>query len=151
MNEKGFGRVEVIAFIFVVFISLTISSVLYKKIERDYFKTSSNAHSETVKKKEQSVTLEIQYSSYQELEDEIATNSIAYFRVNSTYDDLEIVSIQTLIQNGYIDTVYAIDDSTVDCIGYVEYNKLSELYTTYLKCGNLYKTNNYDELKEITE
>ena len=153
MNEKGFGQVDVIAFIFVLLLSITIVSVLYQQLETEHPSISSDIPAidytaEDPEKLEETVTIEA--STYQELEDKIAEKSIPYFKVNSTTNDIEVVTLPTLIQNEYIPTIYSVEDSNVDCLGYVEYDKLNENYTTYLRCGTIYETKGYDVTKEVS-
>lgn len=153
MNEKGFGNVDVIAFIFVLLLSITIVSVLYNQLETEHPSISSDIPMEDYSKEtsteEPKEEEKIEASSYQELEDKVAKKSIPYFENNSTESNLEVVTIQTLVQNEYIPTIYSLKDSKVDCTGYVEYDKVTETYTTYLRCGELYETNGYDVTKEV--
>ncbi len=155
MNEKGFGQVDVIAFIFVILLSITIVSILYHQLETDYPSISADIPATDFTKVEEDDRLEaekaIHASTYQELEDKIAEKSITYFKTNSTTNNIESVTLQKLIQNDYIPTIYSIEDSEIDCLGYVEYDKTDEKYTTYLRCGTLYETSGYDMTKEVNE
>lgn len=155
MNEKGFGQVDVIAFIFVILLSITIVSILYHQLETDHPSISSDIPASDFTKVEETDSLEeevtIEASTYQELEDNIAEKSIAYFKTNSTTNDIETVTLQKLIQNQYIPTIYSIENPEADCLGYVEYDKSNEKYTTYLRCGTLYETKGYDMTKEVNE
>lgn len=153
MNEKGFGEIDVIAFIFVVFLSIAIVSISYKKLEKNNPSISSSIDARNLILPEDTEKIdeeiEIKASTYQELEDKIALESKAYFEVNSEEGKTQTVLLQTLIQNDYIPTIYALEDSTIDCLGYVDYYKDSNQYKTYLKCGTEYETQGYDTTKEV--
>lgn len=149
MNRYGFGGKEVIAFLAVIGISLLIVGMLYNDIENNSASLSGNNNktfsTNRDNKSSENEIKTIEASSYSELENIIAEASLSYFSHNSNND----VSLLTLIQNNYIDTIYSLDKDKVDCNGYVEYNHEYEEAKTYLMCGNKYTTVGYDINKEI--
>ena len=149
MNQKGFGMTEVIAFLFVIMLSLIIVAISYRKIMSNNKLMDHTFTPEVTNYKTPVPTLDV--TSYQALENLIAEKSKDYFEHNSQDVKIDYVPLQTLIQNEYIGNVNAVDDENVDCTGYVEYLKINERYKTYLSCGEYYQTSGYDALKEITE
>lgn len=146
MKEYGFGSKEVIAFIAVVGISLGIVGFLYQDISKRSMSFLDNTVSTFSSKNTNSKkVISIEADSYNQLEDIISEKSIPYFVGNSN----NYVSLLTLIQNEYIDTIYSLDKDKTDCTGYVEYNQDNKSSKTYLMCGTKYTTKGYDISKEI--
>lgn len=152
MNQKGFGMNEMLAFLFVIFISFIIATSAYNQIvSHDKFKKDSETVSNPEIEKKEEVVPTFDVESYQVLENLIASKSKDYFAHNSKEGKIDYVPLQTLIQNEYIGNVNAVDDENQECTGYVEYLKVSERYKTYLSCGEYYQTVGYDALKEMID
>lgn len=150
MKQKGFGTTDLIAFLFVVLLSLIIVTILYSQMadslqtENDKMEMfdGKNVHNEQP-------TPELNTQNYVTLEESIAEKSKNYFSNNTTDSKIDYVTLLTLKQNNYIGNIHAIDDDTQECTGYVEFLKVSGIYKTYLKCGEIYQTSGYDVLKEV--
>ncbi len=146
MGSRAFGTTEVIAFLFVFALSLTIVMIFTNQLKKEVRFVQLNYLSSQA---DEMPKPELDEESYDSLEESIAMKSISYFSHNTTDNPIDYVTIQKLIQNGYIDNVYAIEDSKVECSGYVAFIKDYDDYKTYLYCDNLYKTKGYEVLKEI--
>ena len=151
MTEKGFGRLEVIAFLAVIALSLTIATILINQllIATPIDDVLSDTGSESVvDTPSSSDEIGIEASSYQELEDIIASKSETYFETNSNDEEVQVVTIQTLTQNNYLPQIYDIHNHDLICTGYVSKDHASDSIKTYLKCENEYQTEGYDALKD---
>lgn len=146
MKEQGFGTMEVMAFLFVIALSFTIVAVLSNQLT----KKIENKENASINNSVHDVPIPtLDTASYHTLEKSIASKSENYFSNNTTNSKIDYVTIQTLIQDGYIGSVHAVTDETQECSGYVEFLKTQNIYKTYLKCGEVYQTDGYDALKEI--
>lgn len=154
MNQKGFGTNDMLAFLFVVLVSFTIVAVLYNqsfaKVNVNNEVTPSvspfSKSDSTVTVDSDEVKEAIDHSQgYAKMEEEIAEASKAYFLANSNDAKSDYVTLESLVNNDYIDRDKIIHDD-VTCQGYVDYLKVANRYTTYLKCNN-YQTTGYDPLK----
>ena len=89
-------------------------------------------------------------SGYIELENRIQNAAISYVNEHQsilpkTTDTIKKVKLNTLIEAGKINKMYAVDDKSVVCKGHVEIEKISEdsklyRYTPYISCGKYYVT-----------
>ena len=87
---------------------------------------------------------------YIELENKLQNAAINYVKEHKsilpkTTDKIVKVKINTLVESGKMNKLYAVDDKSVVCKGYVEIEKISEeekeyRYTPYISCGKYYVT-----------
>lgn len=151
MNQKGFGRLEVIGFLAIVALSMTIVWILTRQLEEakpisSNIGTSSilspvSGHTNSISSNEFDV------DTYSELEEKIADKSMDYFELNQT-DDTQVVTIAKLVQNSYISQIYSLKSHDVICTGYVEYHRTNDEAKTYLKCDDEYQTPGYNALND---
>lgn len=151
MNQKGFGRLEVIGFLAIVALSMTIVWILTRQLEEakpisGNIGTSSisspvSGHTNSISSNEFDV------NNYSELEEKIADKSMDYFELNQT-DDTQVVTIAKLVQNAYISQIYSLKSHDVICTGYVEYHRTNDEAKTYLKCDDEYQTPGYNVLND---
>ncbi|MCI8445434.1 MAG: hypothetical protein HFG15_03250 [Bacilli bacterium] len=151
MNQKGFGKLEVMAFLVVVALSLTIVAILYNQVMSSVSPggTGTGTYVTPDQDYENDDTANmIMADDYASLEKQIAECSAPYFLSNSQEGEVEVVTILTLVQNQYFAAVQALDDPDILCTGYVEHHKQNGTYQTYLKCEDEYETAGYDVLKD---
>ena len=90
---------------------------------------------------------------YKKLEKDLKTATVYYFG-NKTEEiekgRREIVNMKTLVSNGYLQ-----DEITNECLGYTEITNYRDLdgkynieYESFIKCGDKYKTEGYEEALE---
>lgn len=89
-------------------------------------------------------------SGYIELENRLQNAAIKYVKEHpkvlpTTTDTIKKIKLDTLVESGKINKIYAVDDGSVACKGYVEIEKIYEnkneyTYTPYLSCGKYYVT-----------
>lgn len=151
MNQKGFGKIEVMAFIVVVALSLTIVAILYNQAvsSASLGETGSSSYVTPDQDYKNDDTANIiTADDYASLEKQIAEKSEPYFLTNSQDEEVEVVTILTLVQNQYFAAIKALDDPDILCTGYVEHHKQNNTYQSYLKCEDEYQTTGYDVLKD---
>ena len=89
-------------------------------------------------------------SGYEELENKLQAAAIRFVNANSNYlpentKESTNLNLETLVKNGYIGQIYAIEDSNVKCTGKVTIYRTSnnsDSYKVYpfLLCGKYHKT-----------
>ena len=155
MNNRGWGFSAFLvlcailggALIFAVYIGVNKLNIPIENRE-DTNKTEETVKNEEPKKEEPKE--EIDYSSqYKKLEKTIANAAKLYIidtnRNNETSEHL-IITLKSLEEKDYILPVYDIKDRNIKCIGYVSVGLDKELtYTSYIKCGSNYVTDNFTE------
>ena len=130
MNEKGFGIKEFIIIISVVFISLIIIMALFQSIFQ-------NAESN-------------QTIDYEDLEKSLEKAAERYqndtYSGNTNETEVWSLSYSMLKEEKYVDELIDPNDKK-ECTGYVEFiqDGAKVSYKPYLKCGNNYQTEGYDE------
>ena len=85
------------------------------------------------------------YLSY---EDELQNAAINYMRDNkkllpAEIDDSKRINYNTLVTDGYINNLYALEDGSTSCKGYVDVTKIGKKnyrYTPFISCGKYYTT-----------
>ena len=86
------------------------------------------------------------YLSY---EDELQNAAINYMSDNkkllpAEIDDSKRINYNTLVSDGYIKDLYALEDGSTSCKGYVDVIKIGKKnyrYTPFISCGKYYTTN----------
>lgn len=147
MNQKGFGRLEVIGFLAVVALSMTIVWILVRQLEELKLNAGNNVAGSPIASPNSShVISEFNVDTYAELENKIAEESMNYFNINQTAEE-QVVSIAKLVQNSYIPQVYSLKKDVI-CTGYVEYHRNINEAKTYLKCDEEYQTEGYVALND---
>lgn len=150
MNQRGFGRLEVIGFLAVVALSLTIVWILVRQLEEAKPFVQNAIPSASRDSIESVISNEFDVDTYLELEEKIALKSIEYFDANQN-DDVQTVTIAKLVQNDYIPQVYSLKNHDVICTGYVEYHRHNNAAKTYLKCDLEYQTPEYNTLNDYSQ
>ena len=89
-------------------------------------------------------------SGYIELENKLQNAAISYVNEHpsilpKTTETIKKVKLNTLIEAGKINKLYAVDNKSIVCKGHVEIEKISEeeqnyRYTPYISCGKYYVT-----------
>ena len=86
-------------------------------------------------------------NNYSSMEQKLVSATIKYLDDNpklnpSNEGEMKKVNLDTLVNSKYIDQLYSIEDSNVECSGYVQIiNENSKnRYVPYIKCGNYYET-----------
>lgn len=138
MNEKGFGIKEFIIIIAVIFISLIIIMALFQSI----FPNNEQPEPEQTQD-EETVT-------YEDLENTLEKAAERYqndtYSGNTNETEVWSLSYSMLKEEKYLDKL--IDPKNKkECTGYVEFiqDGAKVSYKPYLKCGNNYETEGYDE------
>lgn len=149
MNQKGFGRLEVIGFLAVIALSMTIIWILTRQLEESKPISSNTGISSTTSSSVSGhiPSNEFDVNTYAELEDKIAGKSMDYFEMNQT-DETQVVKLAKLVQNAYIPQIYSLKNHDVICTGYVEYHRNNDSAKTYLKCDDEYQTTGYNALND---
>ena len=142
MNQKGFGIKEFVIIIAVIFICIIIIMSLYQSlVNKNHIEQSET---QTESKETEKVT-------YQDLENKLEKAAERYqndtYQGNTQNTEIWTLSYSMLKEEKYIDKLIDPNDKNTECTGYVEFvqdgAKIS--YTPFLKCGNNYQTQGYDE------
>ena len=128
MKKNGWGLSTMIIFCSIIAFCLIFSIVMYKL----YIEPSIARKTED-KPKEYNIV----NKTYIGLEEDVALFSKDYFKSN----DKDLVTLKTLVEEGFMESIYDLKDKSIKCSGYVTYKEHS--YHTYLKCGNNYETSGY--------
>lgn len=136
MNANGFGLKEFIIILAVVFIAMIIIMSLSRSIVED-----EETNSEPIQEK----------VTYQELEHQLKKAAERYqndtYQGNANNKEVWSLSYSMLKEKGYLDKIIDPNDKDIECQGYVEFIQDGAIisYQPYLKCGNNYKTEGYDD------
>ena len=97
-------------------------------------------------------------AGYSDMENRLQNAAIKFVEKNKrllprTTSQVKKIQLSTLIANGTIGELHAIEDSNVVCKGYVEIIKKSDdsedyRYTPYVKCGKYYETKRFRNVFE---
>lgn len=155
MNNRGWGMADLFWILGVIGVTLVLVSVLIRVTLKDLAPTSNNVSSqievtkptetpEEAHKDDENVQVEINDSeSYEEMEELLKSAAEKY--VSKYYQDDSVtsvtISLEELEKEALISSLYDPNDNSIICDGYVIYNRESNSYTPYLKCGNNYQTN----------
>jgi hypothetical protein len=162
MNNRGWGLDVMLRLCSVIGIALIVVAIIYnfyyKKnvggfdkdgVDTEYNTTDENYQYSTDTRSEDDTYVTESKKTYDDILEEMKVASDTY--VTNHYNNLKSgsvrISLDSLIEDKLLDTIYALDDNTVICNGYVDYsiNGGSKEYKSYLKCGDLYKTDGYQE------
>lgn len=158
MNNKGFGLVNILAFsvfailAIVIFYAFTTSIMGF--IPKTHIPDYTNEYAKYFKS---AITTEptlmanntVQsYTSYKQIEDALSNATAKYISdyYSTIYEDDPLyIKVTTLVKDGYLNEIKDISDSSVVCTGYNEVLKSNNniTFTSYIKCGDNYKTAGY--------
>lgn len=163
LNNKGWGLQELIIGIAILFICLWLVSIMIQNSFGQLLGSSSsdkdsgvventnpdiNIGNENTSVDKDVVT---SYTSYSEIEQLLLEATQKYnetiYGAGLLEGDKISVTVKSLVRDGYIEAIKAIDDNKVICSGYVTFIKENDnvTYSPYLKCGSLYTTDGYLE------
>lgn len=132
MNQGGWGLKDIFIYVGVITLALLVAMILYNKNFKQLFDSASSIE------------------TYTDLESKLIRAARTYtdnFYYKALEDgDAGYVSVKTLKDSGVIDKIEDINDSKIECSGYVHFNKEESTvtYDPYLKCDNNYITTGYD-------
>lgn len=147
MNQNGFGLREVIVFLVIIAACVAIIFFGGRKIMNKISDFSLSFKVNSAKTILASSDLIVEGRNYPETENNISEKSIFYFSRNMTNEKPTLVTIEQLVEQEYIYPVYAKEDKSIRCTGYVEMT--NNIPKAYLRCGKEYTTKNYNIYKEI--
>jgi len=134
MNNKGALEMkQVFLFVATVCLCILITMIMYNKTVKDIFSGS-----------------EMNGLTYKDTEDKVtkAAKEYTYNHYNKTLKngDKDTVTVETLIDDGVLNTVIDPKDKDTECSGYVNFTKKNNgiTYDTYIKCGKNYHTKGYN-------
>lgn len=136
MNQKGFGLKEFVIAVAIIFICFFIVMSLTKDVINEENNTQTEEATET---------------TYEDLTKKLKNAAERYQNDNysGNIDNTEtwILSYSMLKAEGYLEEIYDISDSSLECSGYVVFvqDGMTITYTPYLKCGSNYITDGYDD------
>ena len=157
MNNKGFTLQDLLFFISFFLIILVICVIV---IDRNFMNINSEVddlkHVSEVKKlenveiiedknKEESKEDNKKITGYDILLEKMISTAKVYVTTNYTgKTDRIIIKTSKLVTDEYMDELIDPLDKENKCIGYIIYDGDSS-YNPYLRCGENYKSENYDE------
>ena len=153
MNNKGFGLTEVIIFIVASLITLVICVIVYDRnfgnINTEGIDEATQIIGESVKDNKKDDEIEEdsktkENKDYKELLDKMTNSAKMYVSNNYTGKTEQVViKLSELVNKDYMDQLLDPSDAEVICSGYVIYDGENN-YTPYLKCGENYESENYN-------
>ncbi|MBP3766395.1 MAG: hypothetical protein J6G98_04375 [Bacilli bacterium] len=157
MNNKGFTLQDLLFFISFFLIILVICVIV---IDRNFMNINSEVddikHVSEVKKlenveiiedknKEESKEDNKKITGYDILLEKMVSTAKVYVTTNYTgKTDRIIIKTSKLVSDEYMEDLYDPKDKENKCIGYIVYDG-NNTYSPYLRCGENYKSENYDE------
>lgn len=148
MNQKGWGLKDFMIILGVILIALIITAGVYRKGFMELFGTTNEPIIE-------SQTNVIEKDTYQDLERKLQRAAERYQNDNyqGDYNSIEtwVLKYDLLKEKRYLkEKITDINDRNTECTGYVKFekNETHINYYPYLRCGNNYRTEGYDETYE---
>lgn len=136
MNNYGYGIREFLGFLTCILIALFIAMIMYNKNFGELFDGSVSS------------------DSYKDIEDDLITVAITYtdnyyYKVLENGDS-DYVTIKTLKDEKIISRVTDLKNHKLECSGYIHFYKQEgkTIYDPYIKCGDNYQTEGYNNARD---
>lgn len=125
MRKNGWGLSSMLYICLIMVVFLLVAIYFYHKGVKKY------------------ISVDDRYGnfSYIALEEKVVKAYIKYN--NSLSEKIEHVTIDTLIEKGYLDKV--VGEASISCTGYAKYLKGQGKAKGFIRCGNKYETLGYNK------
>lgn len=147
MNQGGWGLKDFLFILGIITLALLITAGIYRRSFKNLFGSEP-------KPIEEKTTI-IEKETYNDLEYKLKRAAERYQNDNyqGNYESTEtwVLNYKLLRKENYLkEKIIDINDRSVECNGYVKFEKKSSNidYYPFLKCGSYYKTKGYDEKYE---
>lgn len=151
LNNRGWGIQAMMVMTLILMLCLILVAAM---IQRNFGTIFKNDPTTTDKGNAGSGTKPDKKQTYSDLEEQVVTASKEYQKTN--YNDMLdgeriTVTLKMLNSKGLLSNVYDIKDNKIECSGYGLFYKKNDniTYQAYLKCGENYTTDGYNEIYDL--
>lgn len=147
MNQNGWGLKDFLFILGIITLALLITAGIYKRSFKNLFGSEPKPIEEETKVIETETYKDLEYKLKRAAERYQNDNYQGNFESTETW----ILNYKLLRKDKYLkEKLNDIYDRSIECNGYVRFEKRQSNidYHPFLKCGNSYKTEGYDEKYE---